>query len=237
MISKDVVQRFSVRNISLLKEIYRTVLSTIGCYVSSSNIHHTLRSRGSNTSADTVNEYIGYLEAAGLIARAEAYDIRGRRILGSKRKYYATDPGLKHAEFGYRPEDTPAHMENIIFNELRYRGYRVYVGNAAGREIDFVAERDGSRLYIQACTSVADSRVYAREFGNLERVGDSFPKYVVTFDDGPYSGVTDSGIICCGLGDFLLRELRSASPSPDIGYITFNQGLTVVATVISVGGR
>ncbi len=86
------------------------------------------------------------------------------------------------------------------------------MGDAAGREIDFVAERDGSRLYIQACTSVADSRVYAREFGNLERVGDSFPKYVVTFDDGPYSGVTDSGIICCGLGDFLLRELRSASP-------------------------
>ena len=149
------------------------------------------------------NDYIRCLEAANLIIRAEVYDLKGRRILENKHKYYATDLGLKHAMLGYRPEDVSGHLENIIFTEMMYRGYEVYVGDYNGKEIDIVAEKDGSRVYIQACSEIESNSTFEREFGNLSKVPDSFPKYVVMMNPGVYRGVTDDGIICCSLKDFL----------------------------------
>ncbi len=203
ILSKDVEQRFGIRNRMLLRDIYGTILSTIGNYVSSNNICATLRSAGSKTTVDTVNEYIGYLEAANLIIRASVFDLRGRRILENKRKYYATDLGLKHSLLGYRPEDVSGHMENLLFTELMYRGYEVYVGDYNGREIDLVAIRDGSRLYVQACSQIDGQKTLDREFGNLAGIPDSFPKYVVMMEPGIYRGVTESGIICCSFREFL----------------------------------
>ena len=108
-----------------MRDIYRTILSTLGNYVSSNNICATIKATGSKTTVDTVNEYIGHLEAANLIIRANVFDLKGRRILENKHKYYATDLGLKHSLLGYRPEDISGHMENILFTELMYRGYEV----------------------------------------------------------------------------------------------------------------
>ena len=203
ILSKDIEQRFNVRNPTLLRDIYRMILSTIGNYVSSNKIHSTIRTTGSRTTVDTVNEYIGYLEAANLIIRANVFDLKGRRVLDSKHKYYVTDLGLKHSAIGYRPEDIAGHMENIIFTELMYRGYEVYVGDYNGKEIDIVAVKDGSRLYVQACSEIDGQKTFEREFGNLSKIQDSFPKYVVMMDPGVYRGVTDGGIICCSLRDFL----------------------------------
>ncbi|MDY4579823.1 MAG: ATP-binding protein, partial [Candidatus Methanarcanum hacksteinii] len=190
ILSKDIEQRFNIRNHVLLRDIYCTILSTIGSYVSSNNIYSTIRSTGSKTTVDTVNEYIGHLEAANLIIRANVFDLKGRRTLENKHKYYATDLGLKHSLLGYRPEDISGHMENILFIELMYRGYEVYVGDYNGKEIDLVAIKDGSRLYIQACSSIDSQKTFDREFGNLAKIPDSFPKYVVMMEPGAYRGVT-----------------------------------------------
>ena len=206
ILSKDIEQRFNIRNHVLLRDIYCTILSTIGSYVSSNNIYSTIRSTGSKTTVDTVNEYIGHLEAANLIIRANVFDLKGRRTLENKQKYYATDLGLKHSLLGYRPEDISGHMENILFIELMYRGYEVYVGDYNGKEIDLVAIKDGSRLYIQACSSIDSQKTFDREFGNLAKIPDSFPKYVVMMEPGAYRGVTDTGIICCSLVEFLEKE-------------------------------
>ena len=206
ILSKDIEQRFNIRNHVLLRDIYCTILSTIGSYVSSNNIYSTIRSMGSKTTVDTVNEYIGHLEAANLIIRANVFDLKGRRTLENKHKYYATDLGLKHSLLGYRPEDISGHMENILFIELMYRGYEVYVGDYNGKEIDLVAIKDGSRLYIQACSSIDSQKTFDREFGNLAKIPDSFPKYVVMMEPGVYRGVTDTGIICCSLVEFLEKE-------------------------------
>lgn len=206
ILSKDIEQRFNIRNHVLLRDIYRTILSTIGSYVSSNNIYSTIRSTGSKTTVDTVNEYIGHLEAANLIIRANVFDLKGRRILENKHKYYATDLGLKHSLLGYRPEDISGHMENILFTELMYRGYEVYVGDYNSKDIDLVAVKDGSRLYIQACSSIDSQKTFDREFGNLAKIPDSFPKYVVMMEPGVYRGVTDIGIICCSLVEFLEKE-------------------------------
>lgn len=206
ILSKDIEQRFNIRNHVLLRDIYCTILSTIGSYVSSNNIYSTIRSTGSKTTVDTVNEYIGHLEAANLIIRANVFDLKGRRTLENKHKYYATDLGLKHSLLGYRPEDISGHMENILFIELMYRGYEAYVGDYNGKEIDLVAIKDGSRLYIQACSSIDSQKTFDREFGNLAKIPDSFPKYVVMMEPGAYRGVTDTGIICCSLVEFLEKE-------------------------------
>ena len=115
----------------------------------------------------------------------------------------ATDLSLKHAVLGYRPEDISGHLENIVFTELLYRGYDVYVGDYNGKEIDIVAEKTGKRMYVQCCTSISNESTMKREFGNLEHIDDSFPKYVVMMEPGPYSGITDKGIVCCGLKEFL----------------------------------
>ena len=206
ILSKDIEQRFNIRNHVLLRDIYCTILSTIGSYVSSNNIYSTIRSMGSKTTVDTVNEYIGHLEAANLIMRANVFDLKGRRTLENKHKYYATDLGLKHSLLGYRPEDISGHMENILFIELMYRGYEVYIGDYNGKDIDLVAIKDGSRLYIQACSSIDSQKTFDREFGNLAKIPDSFPKYVVMMEPGAYRGVTDTGIICCSLVEFLEKE-------------------------------
>ena len=203
ILSKDIEQRFRIRNHALLRDIYRTILSTVGSYVSSNNIHAAIRSAGSKTTVDTVNEYIGYLEAANLIIRANVFDLKGRRILENKHKYYATDLGLKHSLLGYRPEDIPGHMENILFTELMYRGYEVYVGDYNGKEIGIVAVKDGSRIYVQACSAIDSRKTFDRESGNLAKIPDSFPKYVVMMEPGIYRGTTDTGIICCSLREFL----------------------------------
>ena len=206
ILSKDIEQRFNIRNHVLLRDIYCTILSTIGSYVSSNNIYSTIRSTGSKTTVDTVNEYIGHLEAANLIIRANVFDLKGRRTLVNIHKYYATDLGRKHSLLGYRPEDISGHMENILFIELMYRGDEVYVGDYNGKEIDLVAIKDGSRLYIQACSSIDSQKTFDREFGNLAKIPDSFPKYVVMMEPGAYRGVTDTGIICCSLVEFLEKE-------------------------------
>ncbi len=205
-INNDIVVRYNVRNVDLLNRILKTVVSTVGSYVSALNIYNTLVSGGMSVSKAAVYDYLGYLEAANLIIKAETLDIRGREILSANYKYFVTDLAIKHALIGYRPEDTPGHMENIIFTELMGRGYKVHVGRADGKEVDIVADKGDERVYVQACMAFGSEDTIRREFGNLEAIEDNFPKYVVLMDAGPYRGITAKGIICCGLREFLEKR-------------------------------
>lgn len=166
-----------------------------------------MKSAGIRVSADAVYEYLGYLESANIIIRAETFDIKGKRVLTAKYKYYATDLGIKHALLGYRPEDTPGHIENIISTDLPGRGYGVYVGSSDGMKTDFVAKKGDKRIYIQACQTTQSEDTMEREFGNLESIKDNFPKYVVMMNPGVYEGTTETGIICCSLTGFLSSVL------------------------------
>jgi hypothetical protein len=205
-VSNDIENRYQIKNRSLLKDLLRCVASFIGNYVSANNLFNTLKASGTRVSKDTVYEYLGYLESANILIRANVFDIRGKKVLTSRYKYYLTDLGIKHMLLGYRPEDTPGHMENIIFTELLGRGYDVYVGDSDGKEVDIIAERNGHRLYVQACMQLDSEDAMKREFGNLETIDDNFPKYVVLMDAGIYEGTSDKGIICCGLKEFLETE-------------------------------
>ncbi|MCL2148942.1 MAG: ATP-binding protein [Methanomassiliicoccaceae archaeon] len=205
-VNNDILNRYGVKNVEILMRILRTVASTIGSYVSAINIFNTLRSAGVPVSKDTVYDYLGHLEAANIIIKTEASDVRGRGVLRSTYKYYLADLAIKHALTGYRPEDAPGHMENIILTELLGRGYDVHVGRVGDKEVDFVADKWNERVYVQACKEIASGGTFKREFGNLESINDSHPKYVVMMNAGMYRGVTSKGIICCSLREFLEME-------------------------------
>ena len=202
-ITNDIVKRYNIRNVDLLKRILKVLASTIGSYASATNIYNALISGGNKVSMDVIYDYLEYLERAYLIIKAETMDIKGREILRSSYKYYVTDLGIKHALLGYRPDDISGHMENIIFTELIGRGYDVYVGKADGKEVDFVAERGTERLYVQVCKELGREKTIKREFGNLEAIRDSYPKFVVLMEAGMFKGIFPKGIICCGLREFL----------------------------------
>ncbi|MDR1690609.1 MAG: ATP-binding protein [Candidatus Methanoplasma sp.] len=206
-VNNDITARYGVRNVDLLMRILKTLASTVGSYVSAVNIYNTLKSNGTSVSKDAVYEYLGYLEAANIIIKAETTDVRGREILRTGHKYYFTDLAIKHSLIGYRPEDTPGHMENIIFTELKGRGYDVHVGRAEGKEVDIVADKGNERIYVQACMTFGSEETIKREFSSLESIDDNHPKFIVLMDVGPYRGISAKGIICCGLREFL--EMRT----------------------------
>ncbi|MCL1978889.1 MAG: ATP-binding protein [Methanomassiliicoccaceae archaeon] len=203
--AKDVIEKYNIRNPDLLDRIFRFICGNLGKYTSLNNIYNVLRSEGRNVSQDSVYAYAGYLESAYLVQKAHAYDIRGKRVLSARYKYFLTDIGIKHATLGYKADDISGHMENILYLDLRSRGYTVYVGDDKGKEIDLVGERYGEKVYVQSVFRLSSEEVIKREFENLKGIKDNYPKYVVTMEDDLFHGNVD-GIISCGLADFLKRE-------------------------------
>lgn len=203
--AKDIVEKFNIRNPDLLDRIFRFVCDNLGKYTSMNNIYNVLQAEDRSVSRDTVYAYMGHLEAAFLVQKANVYDVKGKRVLSSKCKYFLTDIGLKHAVFGYRGDDISGHMENILYLDLRSRGYTVWVGDNNGKEIDLVAEKYGKKVYVQSAFRLSSEEVIKREFGNLKGIKDSYPKYVVTMDDDLFHGDAD-GITSCRLIDFLKKE-------------------------------
>jgi predicted AAA+ superfamily ATPase len=202
---KDVIERYNIKNPELLDRIFKFICGNLGKYTSLNNIYNALHAEDRSVSRDTVYAYAGHLESAYLIQKANAYDVKGKRVLTAKYKYFITDIGLKHAVLGYKADDIPGHMENILYSDLRSRGYTVFVGDDNGKEIDLVAEKFGKKVYVQCAFRLSSEEVIEREFGNLKGIKDNYPKYVVTMDDKVFHGDVD-GIISCGLADILKKE-------------------------------
>jgi predicted AAA+ superfamily ATPase len=202
---KDVAQRNKLRNMDLLDRVVKFLLDNTGSMVSARSISAYFRNQSRKVSVDTILGYVSALEGAYTIEKARRYDIRGKKLLNAQEKYYAADVSFIHAMLGYDDRRIPGVMENVIYNELRRRQYEVFVGQHDGREIDFVAVRSGEKLYVQAVYLInGDTNIIDREFGNLLRIRDQHPKYVVSLDERRTSSV--EGVRHVYLPDFLLME-------------------------------
>ncbi len=179
--AKDVIERYKIRNESILDRIILFLCDNIGNTTSVNNIYEAL-SKNIQVSKTTVYKYIEYLENAHFISKVNTYDLRGKKILDPAYKFYLTDLGMKHALLGYRKEDISKHLENIVFLEMKNRGYEVYVGQLNNKEIDFVGERAGEKIYVQVTYMLSSDETIEREFGNLKKIKDNFPKFVVGMD-------------------------------------------------------
>lgn len=204
VVTRDIVKRYGIKNEDLLKRILLFICDNLGSYTSLNNIYEVLHSEDNTVTRDTVYAYAGHLESACLIQKARVYNIKGKKLLSERYKYFVTDIGLKHALSGFKADDISGHMENVIYLDLRGRGYNVWVGNNNGKEIDLIAEKFGKKVYVQSVFRFSSDDVIRREFGNLKGIDDNYPRYVVTMDSMLH-GDSD-GITCCGLAEFLKKE-------------------------------
>ena len=166
---KDVVARNRVRDTALLEKIAVYLMDNIGNTFSAKTISDFLKSQGRRLSTETVYNYLAAMESACLVHRVARYDIKGKRLLETQEKYYLSDLGLRHAVMGYREQDIAGMLENVVFLELLRRHFTVYIGKQQDAEVDFVAERNGERLYIQVCYLLTEEN-RKREFEPLARM-------------------------------------------------------------------
>lgn len=200
---KDIVKRNNIRDVDMLERIIAYVTSNIGTTFSSTAISKYLKSEGRSISPETVLSYIKACTDAFLFYQVKRQDLQGKKILTVNEKYYVADHGIREAVFGGNMKDINLVMENIVYMELLRRGYTVTVGKTGDKEIDFVCEDQGNKLYIQVAYLLASTDIIERKFGVYDRVRDNFPKYVITLDEFDMSR---NGIKHRNIRDFLLQE-------------------------------
>jgi predicted AAA+ superfamily ATPase len=204
VILKDVISRHRVRDVELLERIVRFLMDNIGNIFSAKSISNFLKSQNRKLGAETVYNYLRLLEEAFLIRKVSRYDIKGKRFLETLEKYYLEDHGIKHAALGYREQDIPGLLENVVYLELKRRGFQVHIGQLDQKEVDFIATRREEKLYIQVCYLLADPATAEREFGPLQEIRDHYPKLVLSMD--PIWNYAREGIQRRSLVEWLLGE-------------------------------
>ena len=200
---KDIIKRNNIRDVDMLERIIAYITSNIGTTFSSTAISKYLKSEGRSISTETVLNYIKACTDAFLFYQVKRQDLKGKKILTVNEKYYVADHGIREAVFGGNMKDINLVLENIVYMELLRRGYFVTVGKVNDKEIDFVCERQGQKLYVQVSYLLASEETIRREFGAFENVRDNFPKYVVTMDE---IDMSRNGIKHRNIRDFLLAE-------------------------------
>ncbi|MCL2296572.1 MAG: ATP-binding protein [Methanomassiliicoccaceae archaeon] len=202
---KDVIKRNTVRNVPLLERIIAFIYDSVGSLVSIRKITNYMKSNGGGADFETVSSYIGYLEAACIIKKVSRYDIKSKKLLESNDKYYLADHSLQYVVRDFRRTNLPGILENIVYNDLIQRGYKVYIGKIGTKEIDFMAEKTGGeKVYVQVCTELGSEETLEREFSPLTQIKDNYPKYVVTLDR--YWEENRDGVRSIHLREFLLKE-------------------------------
>jgi uncharacterized protein len=179
---KDVVARYGIRNVAFLERLVEYVADNMGSLVSGKKISDFLKSQKTNISPNIVLNYLSFLCNAFLIFKVCRSEIGGKHIFEINEKYYFQDLGLRHALVGYQPSDISKVLENIVYMHLRTSGYTVTVGQLRAKEIDFVCEKRGDKLYVQVAYLIPDKKAREREFGNLLQIRDNYPKFVVSMD-------------------------------------------------------
>ncbi len=200
---KDIIQRNKIRDADLLERILMFSFSNIGNPFSASSIAKFLKSENRKQSNDTILNHLKACTSAYILNKIPRMDLQGKKLLTVNEKYYVADLGLRDALLGNKAKDIGQILENIVCLELLRRGYKVTVGKIGNLEIDFVAEKNGQRLYIQVSYLLADEKTIDREFGVYGKIKDNYPKYVLSLDDFDFSR---DGIIHENIRHFLLRE-------------------------------
>ena len=202
IIVKDILTRKKISDSNMLKSITKFLFSTIGSPISVKKIADTLTSNGRNISVHTVGNYLESLTESYIFNKVSRYDIKGKQYLQTSDKYYATDVAMRYALLGRKNLDLGHVLENIVYLELKRRGYKVYIGKNENKEVDFVAENKDGTIYIQVAYSVRDEKTLERELLALKTINDHYPKYILTMDLDPK--VDFDGIIKMNVLDWLL---------------------------------
>lgn len=201
IVIRDIQRRHKVTNLDLFSRVVDFILDNMGKTFSGASVVRFLKGQGRTQNIEQVYDYIRWLEEAFVVFRCQRYDLRGKEVLATQEKYYLSDHSLLYGLKGFRGTDVAAVVENIVYLELRRRGYKVYVGKLYDKEIDFVAEKRGmERIYVQVCLTMPSSS--DREIANLRAIGDDYPKMVITLDK--YGSDNFDGIRIIPLDRFLL---------------------------------
>lgn len=203
VVLKDVVKRNNIRDVDTLERIVAYAFSNIGHIFSATSLSKYFKSENRKISHDTILNYLKFCSDAFLFYKINRYDLEGKKIVTVNEKYYCADHGLREALFGKNIQNIDQVLENIVCLELLRRNYKVYVGKKGNLEIDFIAEKQGKKIYIQVAYLLANEETIKREFSVYNSVKDSYPKYVVSMDDLDFS---QNGIIHKNIKDFLLME-------------------------------
>jgi predicted AAA+ superfamily ATPase len=203
VVTRDISKRHNISNLEMFNRVVRFILENLGKTFSAKTIFDFFKSQHRAISIETVYNYLAWLEEAFIIYRCNRYDIQGKNVLKTQEKYYLSDVGFKYSQFGYSPKAIAAVLENLVYLELRRRGFSVYIGKIADKEIDFVATKQEQKIYVQVCRTLPEDS--DREVGNLKLIKDNYPKYVVTMDSSVCG--TDEGIKIIHIKDFLLEKI------------------------------
>ena len=207
VVTRDMIERYDIRNEALFKSLIALLCSSIGSYVSTSKIASALKSAGYKTvDNETVSRYLSHICDAFLFYRVNRYDIKGKEYLKTQNKYYAADMGLRNAAIGYRQIELTHILENLVYLELLRRGYIVDIGKNRDKEIDFVArELGGNHYYIQVSYSVMEQTTKERELSAFHMIDDGYKKILITMDRNPL-GNLENGYKLLHAFDFLLND-------------------------------
>ena len=200
---KDIVKRNKIRDVDLLERIIAYVIANVGMTFSATSLARFLKNEQRTVAPETILNYIKYCCDAYLFYQVKREDLQGKQILASNEKYYIADHGIREAVFGGNLRDINLILENIVYLELLRRGYKATVGKTEEKEIDFVCDKQGEKLYVQVCYLLASEETVRREFGVYDSIRDNYPKYVVSLDEFDMSR---NGIKHRNIRDFLLEE-------------------------------
>lgn len=198
----DISKKHSISNIDLFNRVVSFIIENVGKTFSANSIVNFLKSEKRTISVEAIYNYLEWLEKAFIIYRCKRYDLQGKSVLKTQEKFYLADQSIKYALYGFNPTSIASMLENIVFFELKRRGYDVYIGKNLDKEIDFVAIKRDEKIYVQVCRELPKES--DREIANLMGIKDHFPKIVVTLDD--YASGNINGIKIIHLVDFLLNE-------------------------------
>lgn len=202
VVIKDIVKRNKLRDVDLLERIIAYVAANIGRTFSANSIAAYFKNEKRTVAVDTIINYLNSCEKAFLFHRISRMNLEGKEILQINEKYYLADHGLRQATYGNNQRDIEPVLENIVCLELLRLGYKVTIGKNGTKEIDFVCDKDGKRIYVQVCYYLSSEKTEEREFGAYENIKDNYPKYVISMDEFDMSR---NGIIHMNIRDFLLN--------------------------------
>ena len=202
VITNDITRRHNIMNFDLFNRVVKYIVENVGKTFSANAIAKFLKSEGRSLSVEAVYNYLNWLEKAFVIYRCQRYDLQGKSVLKTQKKFYLADASLKYCIMGFNPKSIASMLENIVYFELLRRGYEVYIGKNETKEIDFVAVRRDERIYVQVCRRLPEES--DREVANLLEIKDHYPKYVVTLDELAAGNI--NGVKIVHLADFLLSD-------------------------------
>lgn len=203
-IFSDIVRRNQVKKIDQLERVVKYTFNNIGNTFSAKSISNYFKSEQRKIDNETVYSYLEKLQKAYILHKCSRYDLQGKNILKTQEKFYLADVSLRYSVLGYTVDSVAASLENIVYLELKRRGYDVYIGKIKDKEIDFVATKQNEKIYVQLTQKIKSEKTQKREYEQLLEIRDNYPKYVVMADD--FAGGNYEGIKTMNIVDFLLSK-------------------------------